>query len=107
MKLLVGLRDKLRPPNSRTPDQDIPTFLDIAIDSTQHMKVGEKSRGIDSIRLFKLALKLEQLKDPYSIENYEFEQIKESCEKNPAGYLAWAHGQMMLKILEWEKQNNV
>ncbi len=104
MKSLKGIAEKLKSPNSRTEDKDIPIYLDIVIDSLTHSKGDDAT---DSIRLFKLAEKLVDLKDPFQVENYDFEKIKKSCSQNPVGYLSWAHGQMMLKIQDWEREEGV
>lgn len=104
MKHLNALHDKLHPINERTEPHDIPTYLDIILDSLTHMP-GRNAR--ESIRFFKLALKLESLKEPFGIDSIEYEMMKEACTQNPKGYVAWAHGQMMLKILEWDRQAEI
>lgn len=100
MKIITGLHDKLKPPNTRTDLNSVPTYCDIIVDSLTQTKGNDST---DSIRLFKLALKIPDLIAPYAIEEYAFDRIYESCAANPAGYLSWAHGQMMIKLDEWKK----
>jgi hypothetical protein len=100
MKTLAGLREKIRKPNDRTESDQLPTFLDVAVDSLTHMPA---KSGIDSIKNIKLAEKLVDLPEPLQIEDAEFDRMADAVEKNPYGYLSWAHGHMTIKIQEWSR----
>lgn len=94
---LKSIGEKLKAPNVRTEETAIPTFRDVVIDSLMYFKAKD---GSTSIRMFRLA---ERLLHEDTVDEVEFQIIKEIVNQNPSGFFTWVHGQAMQKILEWER----
>ncbi len=100
MKTLNGLNRKLNPPNLRTEQEAIPTYRDVLIDS---LKFSRPKDGSESIKLNRLADKVFDSTETLQVEDADFLLLKEKTNANATGYLTWVHGQVMEKILEWER----
>lgn len=100
MKHLKELDQKLNKPNTRSIDEEIPIVKDVILDSLMFTKT---SKGADSIRFLILSEKILRSEGTLDLEDAEFETVKSVVDKNPAGYFSWAHGQVMLKMQEWER----
>lgn len=98
MKKLTGLKESLKAPNNRT--EAVPTYLDICIDSLSHMP----AKGLESIKNWKLAERLAELAEPFSVEDAEFDRIQEAVQANPCGYLSWTQGQMLIRAERWRRE---
>lgn len=56
--------------------------------------------GEEAIDLYQLGLKLKMEGSDISLEDAEFKLLKDTCEKNPAQWMAHFQAQVLLKIKE-------
>ncbi len=59
-----------------------------------------KSNGDQAIDLYQLGLKFKQDTPDISVEDAEFNLLKDACNSNPAGWHSHYHAQVMLKLKE-------
>lgn len=101
MKNLKGLSDLIRPPQiGPASEWKGPTVKDVLVDSILHI---ECANGADSIRYRRLGEKIWEGGSDQKLEDAEFELLKGAVNKNPKKYLAWVHGFVMERFLEWER----
>lgn len=102
LKILKDLNKKINPPSDRIEEKDIPTYKDILIDSLSNIRNSGPGSGYSNIKSWQLAEKIMKA-DEVELDDADFELLTKIVESNPAVYFGWAHAQMMLKILDWEK----
>jgi hypothetical protein len=62
-----------------------------------------KNDGNKALDLYQLGLKFRLEESDISIEDAEFNLLKEACNQNPAQWISHYHAQIMLKLKEAEK----
>lgn len=78
----------------------IPTFRKL-FKSSVGMLI--KSNGDQAIDLYQLGLKLKLSEQDISLEDAEFNMLKDACNQNPMNWIAHFLAQVMLKLKESEK----
>jgi len=100
MKTLKGIKAKPEPLDPEQKLDGIPTYQTMMKYSVS-MNLGKSAEN--SIECYQVGLKLKLDQDEIQLEDAEFKVLKEAVEANPMRYMAHFHGQLMLKIREWEK----
>lgn len=62
-----------------------------------------RSNGEQAIDLYQLGLKFKTEENDISVEDSEFNLLKEACNQNPANWISHYHAQVMLKLKDAEK----
>jgi hypothetical protein len=109
MKTLTGLADRTQPLEDQhltlPPEQMAllaPTYQQII---TKQLGMAAPRDPENAIWLFQVGMKIRSHKDaaPLTLETADFNAMKDACEKNPASYIGFFQGQLIMKLREWEK----
>lgn len=99
MKTIKGIDEKIKHFEEAPGSDNLPTFRKMFL-----LGVGSQkgANGEEAISLYSVGLKIRDAKDSVELEDADFNLLKKACNDNPAAWLSFYHGQVLLKLKEAE-----
>lgn len=98
MKRITGIDERLVHFNADVPKEEaakLPTYraLFVTVLGTSQAK-----DPAEALMIFAAANRLKAPGDAMDLDDAEFNALREKCERNPVGWLAYYHAQVLLKL---------
>ena len=81
-------------------EDDIPTYRQLY---RAAVSMAVSKSGTEAIDAYQVSLKLRTAEPNVSLEDAEFRLLKNTCEANPVGWMAFFHAQAILRLQAAEK----